>query len=104
MAVNLDGALFDAAFITELQNIGFFDKNISVDWSQSIMEEIISRFPHIGEDIFKELNSKDFCKSKKICRSWNDFITNQRVLQRDNKNRIEYKIQTWIPLWMLPFL
>ena len=46
------------------------------------MEEVLLRFQHIGEFIFKELNCKDFCKSMEVNRTWNYFIRNQRVLQR----------------------
>ena len=58
------------------------------------MEEIISRFPHIGEAFYKELNRKDFCKSMEVNRSWNFFMNNQRVLQNAYKKRIQDKIQT----------
>ena len=64
------------------------------------MEEVLSRFPHIGEDIFKELYGKDFLKSMEVSRSWNYFIRNERVLQKAykahkaNKKRIQKKIQT----------
>ena len=59
------------------------------------MEEILSRFPHLGEGIFKELNGKDFCKSMEVKRSWNYFIRNQRVLQKAYKayKAIQEKIQ-----------
>ena len=63
------------------------------------MEEVLSRFPHIGEDIFKELGGKDFFKSMEVSRSWNFFIKNQKVLQnaykthKANKKRVQEKIQ-----------
>ena len=56
------------------------------------MEEILSRFPHIGENIFNELNSKDFCMSKEVNRSWNYFIKNQRILKKACKKRVQEKI------------
>ena len=49
------------------------------------MEEVLSRFPHIGEGIFKELNGKDFLKSMEVNRSWKYFIDNQRVLKKSFK-------------------
>jgi len=64
----------------------------AVVWSQSIMEEIISRFPVIGDSIFQELNGKDFCMSKEVNRSWNYFMNNERVLKKAYKKRIRDKI------------
>ena len=65
------------------------------------MEEVLSRFPHIGEGIFKELDGKGFCKSMEVKRSWNYFIRNQRVLQGaykahklQGKKIIQEKIQS----------
>ena len=55
------------------------------------MEDILLRFPHIGEDIFKELGGRNFCKSMKVSRSWNYFIRNERVLQRAYKDYKAYK-------------
>ena len=55
------------------------------------MEEILSRFQHIGEDIFKELNGKDFCKSMEVSRSWNHFIRIERLLQTAYKSHKAYK-------------
>ena len=81
----------------KVRNISYLDfvlKIIAVDSDQTIMEEIISRFPHMGEDIFKELNSKDFCKSTEVSRSWNYFIRNQRVLKKAYKKRIQNRIHT----------
>ena len=49
------------------------------------------RFPHIGEDIFKELGGRNFCKSMEVSRSWNYFIRNEKVLQRAYKDHKAYK-------------
>ena len=46
------------------------------------MEEILLRFPIIGHAIFKELNGRDFSKSREINRSWYRFITNERALKK----------------------
>ena len=51
------------------------------------------RFPLLGDNIFNELDSKDFCKSKEVSRSWGHFIRNERVLQKAYKKRIQEKIQ-----------
>ena len=68
--------------------------NISVKFKKTIMEEILLRFPNIGDNIFKELDSEDFCKSKEVGRSWSYFINNERALQKSYKNHIKNKIQS----------
>ena len=62
------------------------------------MEEILFRFPHIAEDIFKELNGKNFFKAMEVTQSWKYFIDNQRVLQIAYKTHKAYgqKIQAEI--------
>ena len=57
------------------------------------MEEVLSRFPHIGEGVFKKLNGKNFFKSLEVGRSWNYFIRNQRVLKKAYKDHKAYKKQ-----------
>ena len=42
------------------------------------MEEILRRFPHIGEQIFKELDNKSLAKCRKADRSWRTFIDDQK--------------------------
>ena len=42
------------------------------------MEEVILRFPHLGEDIFNWMNNENLQRSRNISRSWNDFISNQK--------------------------
>ena len=41
------------------------------------MEEIITRFPHLGEQIFEQLNRKDLKKCRKVKESWRIFIDRQ---------------------------
>ena len=42
------------------------------------MEEVILRFPLLGQQIFDSLSNEDLVKSKKVSRSWQDFINNQK--------------------------
>ena len=42
------------------------------------MEEVISRFPHLGVHIFESLKNEDLKKCKKVCKPWNYFIDNQK--------------------------
>ena len=57
------------------------------------MEEILLRFSHIGQAIFKELNGRDFCKSREVNRQWLYFINNERVLKNSYKKMIQDKVQ-----------
>ena len=57
------------------------------------MEEILLRFSHIGQAIFKELNGRDFCKSREVTQWWYYFISNERALQKAFKKQIQAKIQ-----------
>ena len=42
------------------------------------MEEVISRFPHLGVCIFESLKNEDLIKCKIVCKPWNCFIDNQK--------------------------
>ena len=42
------------------------------------MEEILWRFPHIGENIFKKLSNENLIKSKKVAKTWERFIINEK--------------------------
>ena len=42
------------------------------------MEEIITRFPHLGEQIFDQLNRKNLQKCRKVEESWKIFIDRQK--------------------------
>ena len=51
------------------------------------IEEILWRFPHIGEKIFKNLSNKNLVKCKIVSKSWNHFIINQKFYQQ----RVRYE-------------
>ena len=40
------------------------------------MEEVLLRFQHIGEEIFDSLDEKSLENCKKVCRTWQNFISN----------------------------
>ena len=44
------------------------------------MEEVILRFSHLGEDIFDSLDNRSLLTSKKVSRTWNSFIKDQKFL------------------------
>ena len=43
-------------------------------------EEFFLRFPQLGEDIFKELNNQSLVKCKRVDRTWNSFLVDQRFI------------------------
>ena len=47
----------------------------------STMEEVLSRFPHLGEKIFEELDNQVLTNCRTICKSWKDFIDQNKVVQ-----------------------
>ena len=46
------------------------------------MEEVLWRFPHIGEKTFKMLSNKNLAKCKTVSRTWDQFIKNDRVCKQ----------------------
>ena len=53
------------------------------------MEDMLWKFPHIGENIFKKLSKKNLAKCKKVSRSWEYFITNEKFY----KQRVHYEMK-----------
>ena len=43
------------------------------------MEEVFLRFPHIGKQVFKQLNNENLTKCREISKSWEEFIDNQKL-------------------------
>ena len=44
------------------------------------MEEVLSRFPHLGEKIFEELDNQVLTNCRTICKSWKDFIDENKIV------------------------
>ena len=60
--------------------------NFAQSTTQQTMEEIFLRFSHLSETIFDSLNSESLAKSKEVCRSWYQYLDDQKFLQtRANK-------------------
>ena len=57
------------------------------------MEEIILRFPHIGEQIFKLLDDKSLAESREVSRSWQKFINEEKFYKQIIAKMIEEKKQ-----------
>ena len=43
------------------------------------MEDMLWKFPHIGQQIFNELNDNDLTKSREISQSWRKFIDEEKI-------------------------
>ena len=43
------------------------------------MDELFIRFPHIGQEIFNELDNKDLAKCRAISQSWRKFIDEEKI-------------------------
>ena len=76
-----------------------------------MMENILSRFPVIGQEIFKQVDNPNLTKCKEVCHSWGYFLNNEtlvwlRMLQKYNKNHVEFqedwkKVTTKVPCEIL---
>ena len=51
------------------------------------MDEVILRFPHLGEQIFQELEVGSLLHYKQVSRSWKNFIENEKRLNEFEKRR-----------------
>ena len=43
------------------------------------MEEILLRFPHLGENIVKKLSNEDDSKLREVSRTWQNFVDTPRI-------------------------
>ena len=51
------------------------------------MEEVLLRFPHLGEKTFKILSNKNLIKCEIVSKAWYQFIINQKFY----KQRVYYE-------------
>ena len=59
------------------------------------MDKILIRFPVVGQEIFKKLDSKSLAKCRKVGKIWQTFLDNdstlwRRRIQKYAKNQIEF--------------
>ena len=47
------------------------------------------KFPHVGNQVFKKLSNKNLAKSKKVARTWESFINNEKFYQQ----KVHYETQ-----------
>ena len=72
-----------------------------------MIENILLRFPVIGQKIFKQLDNQNLTKCKEVCHSWGHFLNDEtlvwlRMLQKYDKNHVEFqedwkKVTTKVP-------
>ena len=65
----------DNSWITFLK----FDWLGSVTNQQLIMEEVLERFPHLGENIFQKLDSECLIKCKEVNRTFKNFMKAEKL-------------------------
>ena len=53
------------------------------------MEEMLWRFPHIGQEIFLQLNDQSISECREISQSWQEFINNEKFYKKRIKEMIE---------------
>ena len=53
------------------------------------MEEMLWRFPHIGQEIFQQLNDQSLSECREISQSWQEFINNEKFYKKRIKEMIE---------------
>ena len=48
-----------------------------IEFKKGTLEEIILRFPHLGESIFEQLDNESLAKSREVCDFWKNFVEGQ---------------------------
>ena len=59
------------------------------------MEEVICRFPHIGEQIFAELEDSSLAKCRETNRLWQDFINSETFYKKRIEAMIDKEIKSY---------
>ena len=65
------------------------------------MEDMFWKFPHLGQQIIKKLSNKNIAKGKKVARSWERFIINEKFYKQKVRYEIKQKKRDhfgWTPL------
>ena len=77
--------------------IGFL-KNKSKEDDIPAIETMLSRFPIVAQDIFRELDNKSLITCRNVSVSWQNFIDNQKLnwirkIQKSNRSMNEFHMQ-----------
>ena len=59
----------------------------SMSKQKPIMEEMLWKFPHISNQIFKKLSNKNLVKSQKIARTWKFFSTIRDFTNKESNTK-----------------
>ena len=57
------------------------------------MEDMLWKFPHVGQQIFKKLSNKNLAKSKKVGRTWENFIINEKFYKQKAYYETKQKVK-----------
>ena len=61
----------------------------------SMMEEALLRFPHLGTQIFESLDDSTLAKSRKVARSWLNFIDSEEMPWKRIQKKWESSLQEY---------
>ena len=56
------------------------------------MDEVLLRFPHLGEKTFKKLSNKNLVKCMTVSKTWYHFIQNEKFYKLRAKYENDQKI------------
>ena len=62
-----------------------------MQFTQSTMEEVILRFPHLSEDVFNALDHKTFATCKEVSKIWYNYLDEEKFVQ-ERRVRITKKM------------
>ena len=65
---------------SKLDEIKGFVKNKVIVISMTNFDTVLSRFPSVAQDIFKELDNKSLIKCRKASFLWQNFIDNEKII------------------------
>ena len=65
------------------------------------MDEVLLRFPHLGEKTFKMLSNKNLIKCKIVNKTWYQFIINQKfynqkVFYENQQKNVDDDLETFL--------
>ena len=70
-----------------------------MQFTQSTMEEVFLRFPHLSENIFNALDNKSLTSCKEVSKVWYNYLHGQKFV-RERRGRV---IQEMIEKFQLDF-
>ena len=64
-----------------------------MQFTQSTMEEVFLRFPHLSEDIFNALGNKTFAICKEVSKVWYNYLDDPKFVQKRKVRVIHARIE-----------